>query len=91
MSAGRLRLAGLVLLAVLIARLDLGEIREAMRAADPGLIALSVAGIVPLILIKTVRWQGLLRAQAIRLATVARAAGVFREPVHRVSDAGAIG
>ncbi len=68
-TASYLRLAGLVLLAVLIARLDLGEIREAMRTADPGLIALAVAGIVPLILIKTVRWQGLLRAQTIQMET----------------------
>lgn len=68
-AASYLRLAGLVLLAVLIARLDLSEIRKAMRTADPGLIALAVAGIVPLILIKTVRWQGLLRAQTIQLAT----------------------
>jgi uncharacterized protein (TIRG00374 family) len=67
-TAGNLRLAGLVLLAALIARLDLGEIREAIRTADASLIALAVVGVIPLILIKTVRWQGLLRAQAIRMA-----------------------
>jgi uncharacterized protein (TIRG00374 family) len=69
LSAGRLRLAGLALLVFLIARLDLDRIREVIRTADPWLIGLSMLGVVPLILIKTVRWQGLLRAQAIRLAT----------------------
>jgi uncharacterized membrane protein YbhN (UPF0104 family) len=69
LSAGRLRLAGLVLLAFLLARLDLGRIREVIRTADLWLIGLSMLGIVPLILIKTARWQGLLHAQAIRLST----------------------
>jgi uncharacterized protein (TIRG00374 family) len=69
LSAGWLRLAGLALLVFLIARLDLDRIYEVIRTADPWLIGLSMLGIIPLILIKTIRWQGLLRAQAIRLAT----------------------
>lgn len=61
-------MAGLVLLVFLIARLDLNQIREVIRTADLWLISLSMLGIVPLIYVKTIRWQGLLRVQAIRLA-----------------------
>jgi len=67
-SAGLIRWAGIALLVILFARLDLGKVRDAMSNADPVLVLLSVAGIVPLIWLKTVRWQGVLRAQSIRLS-----------------------
>ena len=62
-----MRLAGLALLALLLIRLDFGRIRDVLRAAGLGLIALAVLGEIPLIALKTVRWQGILRAQSVRL------------------------
>lgn len=63
-----LRLIGLVLLVILIIRVDFAEVYHLMRQADLRLVALTVAAIVPLILVKTVRWQILLRAQDVRYA-----------------------
>lgn len=63
-----LRLAGLVLLVVLLIRLDFSEIGAALQDADLRLIALAVLCVIPLIAVKTVRWQGILQAQAIRMA-----------------------
>jgi len=67
-SATVLRLLGLGLLVVLIVRLDLAQVWSVLRTADIALIMLAVAGVLPLIWVKTVRWQGILRAQAVRLA-----------------------
>jgi uncharacterized protein (TIRG00374 family) len=63
-----LRSLGLLLLAFLLWRLDRNAITETLRRSDLRLVALSVAGIVPLILVKTVRWQRILAAQSIRFA-----------------------
>jgi glycosyltransferase 2 family protein len=63
-----LRLVGIVLLVILLIRLDFGQIRAALRDADLRLIALAVLCVIPLIGVKTVRWQGILRAQAINMA-----------------------
>lgn len=63
-----LRLIGLVLLVVLIIRVDFAEVYRLVRQADSRLIALSVAAIVPLILVKTKRWQIILRAQEVYYA-----------------------
>ncbi len=59
------RLLGLVLLGLLLARLDLVQVRSVLGQANGWLVALAVPLVVPLILVKTVRWQGILRAQAI--------------------------
>ena len=68
-SASLIRLAGLGLLVFLMIRLDLEQVYEVLRAADLPLVILSISGIIPLILVKTVRWQGIMRSQAIQLAT----------------------
>lgn len=60
-----MRLLGLLLLVALLARLDAGAVYEAMRRADLRLILLAVLLDAPLIFLKTLRWQGILRAQAI--------------------------
>lgn len=61
------RLLGLALLPAILTRLDLGRVRQALQTADVALVALAIVGTVPLILVKTVRWQALLRGQSIRL------------------------
>ncbi len=61
------RLLGLALLAVLLARLDLAQIGATLRDADLLLIGLALAGVLPLILVKTVRWRGILRAQGLEM------------------------
>jgi uncharacterized protein (TIRG00374 family) len=67
-SPGALRVIGLALLVILIARLDLNRVCQVFADADPRLMVLSITAVVPLILVKTIRWQGILRAQAIRFA-----------------------
>jgi glycosyltransferase 2 family protein len=66
--AWALRLIGLALLGVLLARVDARLVVATLRQADPGLVALSIALIVPLIGVKTVRWQLILAAQGVRYA-----------------------
>ena len=63
------KLLGLLLLAVLVARLDLGQLREIIREADLPLVVISVLAIVPLIFVKTIRWQGILRSQSVQFQT----------------------
>jgi len=63
-----LRLVGLGLLAFLLARLDLAQVYALLRQADPLLVALSLALLIPLIWLKTVRWQIILAAQGVRYA-----------------------
>lgn len=67
-SATVIRLLGIGLLGVLIVRLDLTRVWDVLRTANVALILLAVVGVFPLIWVKTVRWQGILRAQAVRLA-----------------------
>lgn len=67
-TAGLLRLVGIGLLVILLARLDLGKVRDVIRSADPVLLILVIVGIFPMLAIKTLRWQGMLRVQSIRLA-----------------------
>ena len=64
-----IRMAGIVVLAVLMVRLDLGQVSEALLGADPLLVAIAVALIVPLIYIKTVRWQRILKTQSVDFGT----------------------
>ena len=59
------RLLGLVLLGILLARLDIAQVRAILRQADGRLVALSVLAVIPLIFVKTIRWRGILRAQMI--------------------------
>jgi hypothetical protein len=61
-----LRLFGLALLAYLLLRLDLRQVAALLRQADPLPVMLALALLVPLIWLKTVRWQIILAAQGIR-------------------------
>ena len=62
-----MRLIGPVLLVVLLMRLDLGQARDTLRAANYALIALAAIGVLPLILVKTLRWRTILSAHRISL------------------------
>lgn len=64
-----LRLLGLLLLVVLLARVNLAQVGNIFREANLWLILAAVLTILPLILVKTIRWQGVLRAQATQLQT----------------------
>ncbi len=64
--AWALRLFGLALLAYLLTRLDPREVVALLRQADAWLVALALVLIIPLIWLKTVRWQIILAAQGIR-------------------------
>ena len=64
-----LRLLGIVLLGFLLARLDLGQVYAVMRGANPLLIVAAMGAIPLLILVKTVRWRGVLRAQGVHYRT----------------------
>lgn len=59
------RLLGLGLVGLLLARLDLAQVQLLLRQANGWLVMLAVPLVIPLILIKTIRWQGILSAQAI--------------------------
>ncbi len=61
-----LRIAGLALLAVVLVRADLGQVSKTLQGANLPLILASVALTLPLIFIKTVRWQGILRSQLVQ-------------------------
>lgn len=63
-----LRALGLILLIVLITRLDLNQIWATLQTTDLPLLALAIAGFIPLILVKTIRWQVLLKAQGLQMA-----------------------
>lgn len=63
-----LRIAGLVLLVVLLWRVDMHEVLRVVRSAHVPLLVLSLSMIVPLIFTKTVRWRGILHAQGISFA-----------------------
>ncbi|MBN1565058.1 MAG: flippase-like domain-containing protein [Anaerolineae bacterium] len=67
-SVRLMRLAGVILLVILLIRLDFDHIRAEMRNADWRLVLLATLCIVPLIAIKTIRWQGILRVQDVHLA-----------------------
>lgn len=60
-----LRLAGLALLALLLWWLDLAQIGLVLSRADQSLIALAAAANLLMILLKTLRWQIILRPQQI--------------------------
>lgn len=57
------RLLGLVLLVILLWRVDLQEIWQAWSTANKALIGLAVVLHLPMIGLKTLRWQIILRAQ----------------------------
>ena len=59
------RLLGLVLLGVLLVRFDTRRLLHAISTADGSFILIAMIGMVPLIAIKTVRWQAVLRAQQV--------------------------
>ena len=61
-----IRLIGIVLVVVLIIRLDFGAVLATLLAANPLWVALAALLIIPLIGMKTVRWQVILHAQGIR-------------------------
>jgi uncharacterized protein (TIRG00374 family) len=71
------RLIGLVLLVVLLVRLDVGRLAATLSAADGSLIALAVVGMIPLIAIKTVRWQAVLHVQGVRFSFLPALAAYF--------------
>lgn len=60
-----LRLLGIGLLIVLLTRLNLGRVLETLQQANFFLVMLAVLAVIPLIWLKTLRWQGLLRSQAV--------------------------
>ena len=60
------RLLGLGLLAVLLVRADLGQLSTTLQGANPLLVLAAVGLIPPLIFVKTVRWQGILRSQSVQ-------------------------
>lgn len=60
------RIIGLVLLGVLLSRAELGQLAKAIREAELPLVFVAVALLLPLILLKTVRWQEILQAQSVR-------------------------
>jgi uncharacterized protein (TIRG00374 family) len=62
-----LRLLGLLLLVVLLARVNLAQVQNIFREANLWLILAAFLTILPLILVKTIRWQGVLRTQATQL------------------------
>ena len=62
-----MRLVGLLLLALLLASFDASAVYQTIRDADFRWIVVSTALIVPLIYLKTLRWQGVLRAQSVAL------------------------
>ena len=61
-----LRLLGPLLLALLLLQLDARQALAALTRSDPILVALSTVLILPLIALKTIRWQSILRGQGIR-------------------------
>jgi uncharacterized protein (TIRG00374 family) len=63
-----LRALGLILIVVLVTQLDLAQIWATLQTTDLLLLALAIAGFIPLILVKTIRWQALLRAQDLQMA-----------------------
>jgi len=66
LSTWLLRIVGLGLLTYLLVRADLGELGRIIQTANHALVLLAFALIVPLIAIKTVRWEGILRAQSVQ-------------------------
>jgi uncharacterized protein (TIRG00374 family) len=60
------RLVGILLLVTLLVRLDITRVYQAVCEANLYLIAISAVAMIPLILIKTVRWQLILRSQDVR-------------------------
>jgi uncharacterized protein (TIRG00374 family) len=60
-----LRLLGPVLLIILLVQLDVRQVVVTISRADLALVGLSTILILPLIAIKTLRWQVILRAQSI--------------------------
>lgn len=67
LSRRLLRLIGLVLLAVLLARADLDQLWIALRGADWRWVGLAIVGMFPMLLLKTLRWQVILGAQGVRM------------------------
>src|SRR5690606_28203341 len=61
-----LRGLGLALLALLLWRLDAAQVIVQVRRADPLRFGLAFIGLLPLIWLKTVRWQALLHALGLR-------------------------
>ena len=63
-----LRILGPVLLVYLLLRIGLVEILEILRHTHILEVMAAVVLVLPLILIKTLRWQGILRAQGISMS-----------------------
>lgn len=61
-----LRLIGLILLGVLLARVDVTTLWGTIRDANPYLLAVAVLLNLPMVLLKALRWQALLGAQGIQ-------------------------
>ncbi len=61
-----LRLIGFALLVFVLNRTDIPQVLGILRAADPALIVVAALSTIPLIWLKTVRWETILQAQGIR-------------------------
>lgn len=59
---------GLALLAFLLWRLELAQVTALLRQTDPWLFTLVIAALLPLIWLKTVRWQVILAGVGLRYA-----------------------
>jgi uncharacterized protein (TIRG00374 family) len=59
------RLLGILLVVILLTRLDLEKVYQTFLHADLGLVAASILTLIPLILLKTIRWQVILGSQSI--------------------------
>lgn len=64
------RLLGVALVVVLLVRADLGGVSQTLRDAHVGGLLLAFALLLPLVLLKSIRWQIILAAQGVRLSTV---------------------
>jgi hypothetical protein len=64
------RIFGVVVLAFILTRVDLGRLGDTLAGANFGLVALAIAGNIPGLAIKAWRWTFLLRAQDIRYPIV---------------------
>lgn len=59
------RLLGVSLLVVLMARMNVGQVYQVLRASDSRLVTVAVLGVLPLMFIKTLRWHSILRSHSV--------------------------
>jgi len=60
------RLIGILLLVILLWQLDMATVAQIMRQTNPALLAAAIALNLPMVLLKSLRWQALMFPQEIR-------------------------